>query len=128
MLERFIAELSKELGLEKELVPSAPGVYVIPVNDEITMEVASIPEGFSLRSTIVAAPEMRQDEFFLHMMLANLFGQGTMGSVLGLNEEGNRLIVTRVLERDISYRDFRDAVEDFMNSIDFWREEALNYS
>lgn len=60
-------------------------------------------------------------------MLGNLFGQGTHKAVLGLTEDGNMLTLFKVVEYNIDYKQFRDALEDFINSVDFWREEALNH-
>lgn len=128
MLERFISQLSKELELDKELEASAPGVFVLPMDEEGSIEITSQPEGFYLRCTPADCPRAKLEEFFTDMMLANLFYKGTMGATLGLNEEANKIILIRLIERESNYGEFHDALEDFMNSVDFWRKEALNYN
>jgi predicted Rdx family selenoprotein len=126
MLERFMSLISKELELDQELQPSAPGVFLLPMDENNVIEISALPEGFYLRSTLANVLPANPEVFFTQMMQANLFYQATMGSTLGLNEDADKIVITRLVESDATYEEFHDALEDFMNSIDFWRQEALN--
>jgi hypothetical protein len=77
---------------------------------------------FSIAGTI---PKGKEKQLLIEMMEANLFGQGTKGSVLGLNEnrEGLEMTLSFYAHQDLSYQDFKDKFEDFCNSVDVWKEE-----
>jgi len=127
MLERFMEGIAKELQLDRPLEPSAPGVFVLPLDAMAVIEVSLLQRNYLLRSAVAPCPKQQQEEFYTQMLLANLFGQGTAGATLGLSSDGETIILSHLLSGDIDYREFRDAVEDFMNSVDFWRSEGLNY-
>ena len=127
MLEQFMKQFSKDLELEKPLTSEIPGTYTIGLEEDFSVTITEIPNGLTFSSILCSCPKGREEEFLTHAMLGNLFGQGTKGAVLGLDDEGNQLILTRVVEYNVDYKEFRDIIEDFINSVDFWREEALNY-
>ena len=59
------------------------------------------------------------------MLHGNLFGIGTRGAVLGASIDGNLLTLSKEVEYTPDYKEFKDLVEDFINMVDYWREEAL---
>lgn len=127
MLSAFMQELSIEWELQAPLPQNMPGVYTIPLEESLSFQIASLPQGFTLNSHLIAAPSRNLEEFFEKALLANLFGQGTNGAILGLSEDGKMLTLSRNIDYDITYKEFRDIIEDFINTIDFWREFALDY-
>ncbi len=60
-------------------------------------------------------------------MEANLFGIGTRGAAIGLNEDGNVLTLSLELDYNSSYQEFKEKLEDFISVMDFWRKEALEH-
>lgn len=125
MLERYVPKLAQELELEENaLNAGVPGSYVIPLEEGLSVSITDIPQGFIIKSSVAAFPTNKQEAFATDAMLANLFGQGTCGSVLGLLPEGNTLTLTRVVDYPIDYKEFKGIIEDFINMVDFWREEA----
>lgn len=126
MIDRFMKELAQELELP-EIAPSGRNEYTLPFEDNLDVVITEMPQGFSLKSNICECPKENRENFLAHLMLGNLFGQGTHGAVIGLSEEGNLLTLFKVIEYSIDYKQFRDSLEDFINSVDFWKEEALNY-
>jgi len=125
VLDNHMKQLSKELELEVPLEAKVPGVYNFPLEEGVTITISAMqPEGFSLAATIGPAPKSQEEMFFTQMLLANLFGQGTRGAVLGLDEDGVLMKLSRVVDYKVEYRDFRDILEDFINAVDFWRDEA----
>lgn len=128
MLGNFIEQLVKDLELETPLTTEVPGVYSFPLDEGLSILISEIPRGFSLMCFVCPCPKNNEELFFTQMMLANLFGQGTRGAILGLNPEGTVLTLSLVIDYTFDYKEFRDTLEDFINSVDFWREEALAYS
>jgi hypothetical protein len=125
-LNKYLDELAKEWEVKEPFATQTPGVYAIPLEEGIKVMLTETFPGFQLSSNVIECPN-KQEAFFTQALLANLFGQGTRGGVLGLKPDGKMVTITRVIQEDPNYKDFRNILEDFINSIDFWREEALNY-
>lgn len=126
-ISAFMQEFMKDLELDTPLPQEVPGVYSLPLEEGLTVVITSIPSGFSLSATLAAVPRDKEELFYTRTLLGNLFGQGTRGAVLALSEDGRMLTISRVIDYDVNYKEFKDLIEDFINSVDFWREEALNY-
>lgn len=128
-LQDLVQELEKEWGLEKPLPQEIPGVYTIPLDEGLNFVASSLPEGgLRLSSSLAPAPQRNMEEAYQSLLLSNLFGQGTKGALLGLNDTGTLLTLSREIEYDVDLKEFSNIVEDFINTIDFWREEMLQYS
>jgi len=127
MLDPFIRQLTKELEIEGSLATEVPGVYAFPIDEEISAMITEIPHGFTIACTFCQCPEGNEEEFFTQALFANLYGQGTDGCVLGLDAEGKQLILSKKIDHPIDYQEFVDVIEDFLNGVDFWREESKAY-
>lgn len=128
MLENHIEQLTKELELEGSLASEIPGVFAFPLEENLSISISGHSAGFALSCTLCPAPKINQEAFLTRVMLGNLFGQGTRGAVLGLNEDGSQLTLAQVVDYNADYKEFRDVLEDFINSVDFWRAEAEKYN
>jgi hypothetical protein len=126
MLEKYMEQFQKELELDKPLIRPNPGSYYIPLEDSLSLTITSMAGGFHLYSELVELPKENEEVFYTKALNANLFGQGTRGSILGLNDRGNMLTISQVVDYNIEYKDFKDLVDDFINTIDFWRVEVQN--
>lgn len=122
MLERHMESFAKEMDIEH--FPSDKGSYTIPLEDDLSIQLTPTENGFVLYSTIAQVPSESREAFLTKTLHANLFGQGTFGSILGLNELGNLLTLSRNVEYNIDYKGFKEVIEDFINALDFWREEV----
>jgi hypothetical protein len=119
-------DIAKELELENPLTSEVPGVYVFPLDEEIKIYISTIPQGIYLESTFpYSSPH--QEELFTRLLMANLFGEGTNGAALGLAEDGKVVKLTQLIAGTTSYKSFKEALEDFVNIVDFWHEEVLTY-
>lgn len=127
MLEPFIKQFSQEMDLEGSLATQVAGVFALPLEENLSVTITDRPPGFSLLCALMPLPVKNEEACLTRVMLGNLFGQGTKGAVLGLNAEGNQLTLSQTIDYSINYKDFRDVLEDFVNSIDFWREEVQKY-
>ncbi len=127
MLQNFIPRLIDELELgDTTLTSGVPGIYTLPLEDGLAVNMTDIPNGFILKCNVAPFPKTMEELFATQLMLGNLFGQGTKGAVLGLNMDGTIITLTHVVDYPVEYKEFRESLEDFINTMDFWRDEALN--
>jgi len=127
MLDKFTQSLAKELDLEQSLATEVPGVFVLPFEDDLNITMTEKPPGFTLSCNLGSAKKQNEEDYFNRLMLGNLFGQGTKGSILGLSDDGTQLVLNQAIDYPIEYKEFRDIVEDFINSADYWRMESKNF-
>lgn len=128
MLEKYIPLLIKELELgDTNLASGVPGVYALPLEEGLAINISEIGQGVQFTSNIAPFPKANQEMFATRAMFGNLFGQGTHDAVLGLTADGNTLTLTRAIEYNIDYKEFRENLEDFITVVDLWREEALTH-
>lgn len=127
MIDKFMRQLAQELELDESIATAVDGTYIIPL-DDIKITIVSLPDGgFFLSSNLAPCPLSNKEQFFTKALHGNLFGQGTHGATLGLSEDGNVLTLSRVMNYNTDYKGFKETLEDFINAMDFWREEALNH-
>ena len=60
-------------------------------------------------------------------MKANLLGQGTGGAAIGIDSSEKFFILTHTFPFEINYKTFHESLEDFLNYIDFWKEEITSF-
>lgn len=126
MLQELMKKLCEEWELpESGLAAQEPGCYVIPLENDIKIVVSPTPKGYMMKCSLAPYPTAKGEAFATDTMLANLFGQGTQGAILGLTADGNTLTLTQVVEHGVDAKEFRETLEDFITSIDVWRDEAL---
>lgn len=130
MLPRLMEQLNKELELSPALAPDAKGRYQMPFSEGLSVIIADLTPGpgIGLYCEVAKSPTKGEEALFQEMMLANLFGQGTQGAVLGTTSDGKTLTLSLEIDYNIEYKDFRDLLEDFLNAADFWRDEAAKLS
>ena len=130
MLQQFIPHLIKDLELgDLSLASDTPGTYVLPFEDGFSIHMKELAnQGFILKCSLPSCPKDKEELFYTQAMLGNLFGQGTHDAILGLNADATQLTLTRVVDYPVEYKDFKDILEDFINTSDLWREEAVNPS
>jgi hypothetical protein len=127
-LDLAMQELAKDLELEGGFATEVPGIFAVPLEEDLNLMISSLPRGgVSFKSTLCPIPQNRKEELYCELLRANLLGQGTEGAILGINDEGSHLTLSQEIEYDMDFPQFKDRVEDFINSIDFWREEVQTY-
>lgn len=127
MLEKLVAQLSKELSMEDLVTSSESQHYTLPFDEGVQVEAIELENSYWLKSKIGPAPENNAEAFLLKVMEANLFGMGTRGAAIGLNEEGKVLTLSLQLDYNSSFKEFKEKLEDFVSVLDFWRKEALKH-
>lgn len=125
-LKAFCDQLSKELQMENAIEEEAPGIFTLPIEENVAIKIATTLEGFSLSSILNECPKENADLFLTEVLNANLFGQITRNCVLGLTEDGNQVTLSRMIDYNIDYKGFNELLQDFYNVALFWREQAIN--
>lgn len=125
-VDAFIKQLAADYEI-KEFDSEESGKWKIPLDEGETIYITDLGHGIKIEARIMDTPRGKEEDLFERMLFANLFGQGTWGSVLSVDDEAKHIELTRTIDYEINYKEFKDIVEDFINAVDFWREEALNY-
>ncbi len=122
-MKTFAEEMEFEQLPQKE----EGNVYHVSLNPQLTIRMQQLDPGLSFWARIGPCPTVKREELFMYLMKANFLGQGTGGSSLALDENENFLTLSLVLPYDMNYKMFKDAVEDFANYLDYWREELTRH-
>lgn len=124
LLVSFIKQLANDLELEEPLEADGHGFYTIAFSKSIHVSIRALETGFYFVAVLGECPARNCEEFFIFAMQSNLFGIGTGGGVIGLNDEGKLLTLTLISPYQMSYRQFKEHVEDFVNWVDLWQKKV----
>lgn len=124
MLDTFMRQLSKQLEEESPMEPSLPGLYEYYIEPDLPVTIKSVQQGLLFSCTLGPIPKEKEEEFVAFMMTGNLFGKETYGAVLGLDMDGKTMVLSRLIDYRIEYREFVELLEDFVHIVKFWRKEA----
>jgi hypothetical protein len=127
LLEPLIKTLAEELEFEEIPKKEEGNAYNVSLNPQLTLRIQELDPGLSFWARIGPCPIVKREELFIYLMKANFLGQGTGGSTIALDENENFLTLSLVLPYDMSYKIFKDALEDFANYLDYWREELIRH-
>lgn len=126
MLPKHIAQLQKDFELEAPLDQDEPGSFSLYI-DEVKVTISDLSPGFQFSAKIGLIPSEKVEDFFAHMLRANLFGQATHNAILGLDDIGTTVTVQFFCPKKTEYREFSEALEDFLNTIFFWQNEIKTH-
>lgn len=127
MLEQFMTQLSQELSMEDLITTTEDHHFILPFDHDIEVDASEVEKGILLKSIIGSCPQKNAEAFLLKTMEANLFGMGTRGAVIGLNEEEKLLTLSMEVDYNSSFKDFKEKLEDFTSVLDFWRTQAMKH-
>jgi hypothetical protein len=127
MLQNLLTQLCTELDIqpiptmnEKKFIPFSMGAM-------IDIEIRDLEPGMSLFANIGPVSSIRREELFLELMRANYLGQATGSSRIGMSADEKFLTLSLGMPYEMSYRAFREAIEDFTNFLLYWRKEVEKY-
>ena len=128
-LANLMKQFADEIDVDsKALQPNKKGIYTIPIDEDLQISLSELePAGVRFHIVLCPLPQEKKEAFYLHALLGNLFGQGTYGMTLGARSDGKDLTLSCNLDYNMSYKEFKEKLEDFMNAVDFWREEAESF-
>jgi len=127
MLEKYLQQLILDLELEPIAPKDENQQFFIPINEKLKICVKELEPGFLFRSTIGLCPTLKKEELFIWLMKANFLGQGTGGGILGLDPEEKWVVFSLSLPFEMNYKTFKEALEDFANYSDYWKEELIRH-
>lgn len=126
MLHEFFKKLQTELELKDVQTSDDDSSFAIAF-DESIINITDSPPGFKLTCTINTLPIQQQEDFLTLMLRGNLFGQATNFAALGLDESGNKVVLQYYHPVKPTYKDFHNAVEDFINTVDYWQGQIKSH-
>lgn len=127
-IDDYMAGFGKEIGLETPFKADYPGVYMFSTGEDVTVSVIDKNGDIALTATFGPLPQGDQEMFYTDLLTADLFYQGTERSVLGINTENKKFIVKKIIDRPINDKEFTDEMEDFLNTVEVWREKVAEMS
>lgn len=125
MLEQLLHKLIEEMELEEVPTKDEQDTYLLKLSPMMQVSLKELHPGVLLYAPLGPLQLLKREELLIHLMKANLLGQGTGGSVIGLDEQEKFLTLSLGIPYDMNYKAFRDTLEDFTNYVDFWREELI---
>jgi len=123
----YLKELCEDLNLDPNLKKTELGRFILPLVPSLSIEIKGLDPGVYFFSPIEPCPKIKREELFIQLMKANLFGQGTLGAVLGLTPDENLLTLSSDFPYDMNYQAFKDSLEDFVNIVEYWKAEIKRH-
>lgn len=127
MLEKHLEQLRADLELEAVGQKDKNGFYPLQLPPDTALSLKELDPGIYLTSPLILCPADKKESLFIHLMKANFLGMGTGEAVIGLDNEEKFLTLSRTIPYDINYKSFKEAIEDFVNYLDFWQQEVKRH-
>ena len=127
MLEKLLQELVVELELEAVGPKDKEQNFYLQITPTLKVVLKELDPGIFFHAPIGPCPEVKREELFMLLMKANFLGQGTGGGVLGLTGDEKVLTLSLTLPYDMNYKTFKEALEEFTNFLDYWKEEIARF-
>lgn len=127
MLEQYLTKLSEELQLDPLLPKDETNLFHLGVSPTLTLTFKELEKGLFFSGRIAECPAEKREDLFILLSRANFLGQGTRGGSISLDNDEKFLTLSLHIPYDINYKTFKETVEDFVNYIDYWREELIRH-
>jgi hypothetical protein len=124
ILESHLNQLAKELNVSPPAASKEGTGYRFALAGRQPIDARELTPGALLTTPICPYPKGNQELLLTYLMKANFLGQGTLGGIIGLDAARNFLTLSFHIPYDMNYRHFRESVEDFINILDYWKEEV----
>jgi hypothetical protein len=126
MLKTLIEEFCKEFNIPKPS-DNKEKIYPLQITDNVEILVEDKKKDIYVTSTLTPLPKNNLEELFILLMKANFIGQGTGKSAIGIDLQEKVLTLTCILPYESTYKDFKDAIEDYINYIVYWKKEIKEF-
>ncbi len=120
-----VVKFLKELNIEgaNALPRELPSISFETEGTNVTL--TDSPPGMELSANLGELIPERPEEVFSKILLGNFLGIATKHACVGLDESGKQILIQAFIPTVRSYREFRDTVEDFVNTVTFWKKELF---
>ncbi len=122
----FLDQVSAELDISPVPKKNEKKTYLLTIGKEV-IEIRDLEPGVSFFGTICVCPEKKKEELFLKLSKANYLGQETGPARIGLSADEKDLTLSLGIPYEMTYRVFREHLEDFVNFILHWRKEVETF-
>src|SRR3990167_545883 len=122
MLESFLQTLCSELSLSNFRIEERGKRFSLPFTEEIEVILSDLKPGVAMSAILRPCPQKRKEDLFIYLMRANLLGQGTGGSRIGLDAQEKNLTLSLGLPYEMDYPAFKERFEEFVNHMIYWRK------
>jgi hypothetical protein len=123
VLENFITQLAEEIHLPPPSAQDPSGYFLIPLTNMLQISVKPLSPGLFITARVGLIPSKKKEDALIYFMKANFLGQGTGGNVLGIDAEEKFLTLSQITPYDVSYKRFKEMIEDFANYLNYWQLE-----
>ncbi|MCK4934049.1 MAG: type III secretion system chaperone [Simkaniaceae bacterium] len=127
MLEQFVETLYEKFKLQALPKKEQAGSYELSIESGSNITVSPLDPGLHISSIIAKVPANSRESLFMYLMRANFLGQGTGGSVIGMDSEESTLTLSLSIPYEVHYAMFEEKLEDFINFREYWRAEIEKY-
>ncbi|NGX52738.1 MAG: hypothetical protein KR126chlam5_01041 [Candidatus Anoxychlamydiales bacterium] len=101
--------------------------FIIEITKELEVKIFDLEPGFYFLTNIAPCPNEKKEDLFIYLMRANLLGQGTGRSRIGMDMEEKFLTLSYLVDYEVNYLEFKEKLEDFVNYINFWKKEITHH-
>lgn len=123
MLEEFLQTLSLELSTPPLRNLNQGKEWVFTFTHEIEITLTDLQPGISMKAILNPLPSLKKEDLLIYLMRANLLGQGTEKSRIGLDLEEKNLTLAQGLPYEMDYRSFKEKFEEFVNHLIYWKQQ-----
>lgn len=129
MLESILADFQKFLGVRAvKGSGNFENYFLLKISDREEVWIKDTNPGVLMRSILTPTfSKATLEDFYIYLMKANFLGQGTGGSVISIDPNEKFLTLSLSIPYEVNYRQVRDRFEDFLNYVDYWREEIKTF-
>lgn len=120
MLRDFLQRLCGELAISAPKL-SDKKTYFFRLTKDVEVALKNLDPGVAMQAQIGPFPNGNLEKFFIYLMRANLLGQGTGGSRIGIDQNEKFLTLSLGLPYEMNYNIFKETLEDFVNYLIYWR-------
>ena len=121
MLDEIIKKLSNTFGYSFTTVENDK--FKLDISDDIQIEITKIDWEIYFYSPIIKCPESKKEEIYTYVMKANLLGEGTGKTIIGMDKDEKFLTLSYLMDYEDNYARFKEKIEDFINYLIYWTEE-----
>lgn len=129
MLKDYIIQMEREFELPDPLDRETDQTWVMPISDERQIQLTALDgDGYYFYARLGACPKVSREDLFQRLMVANLYGMGTLGGLLGMDETGKEITFSRAVPLGTGYEAFKNHLEDFINMVNYWADEVKEFA
>ncbi len=126
MLQEMISEVCTELEMSMPKLNDKKA-YGFQIRKDVEVEIRDLQPGASFNARIAVCPNKRREDLFILLMKANYLGQSTGLARIGMSSDEKYLTLSSGFPYELTYRAFRESLEDFVNFLLYWREEIAKF-